>query len=135
MTAATRAAVQHYLDALNDHDADAIAACVTEDFENEHTSALGHGLQGREAYRARLTGFLAEFADLHYDVEEFVVEGDRAAVAYRMTFDWLGDPPQRHPVAIRGMFRFRVHEGQIAHRVDYWDSADFRRQVAPVTSP
>ncbi len=130
MTASTRAAVQRYLDALNDHDVDAIAACVTEDFDNEHTSSLGHGLQGREAYRARLAGFLAEFADLHYDVEELIVEGAHAAAAYRMTFDWLGEPSARKPVAIRGMFRFRVADGLIAHRVDYWDSAEFRRQVA-----
>ena len=102
---------------------------MTEDFHNEHTSALGTGLRGRDAYRARLPGFLAEFSDLRYEVEDVIVDGDRAAVPYTMTCVWLGDPPAEHPVAIRGVFRFRVEDGLIAHRVDYWDSGDFLRQV------
>src|SRR3954452_14620813 len=50
----TRAAVERYLDALNAGDVDRVADCVTEDFHNEHTSTLGHGLRGRDAYRERL---------------------------------------------------------------------------------
>jgi predicted ester cyclase len=130
----TRAAVEAYLDALNAGDPDRIASTVTDDFENEHTSTLGHGLRGRAAYRERLPGFLAQFAGLHYDVEDFLVDGDRAAVAYRMTFRWRDDGRDdsvEHPVSIRGMFRFRVADGLVAHRVDYWDSADFQRQTTP----
>ena len=125
----TAAAVERYLAALNGHDPDAIAACVTDDFHNEHTSALGTGLQGREAYRERLRGFLAEFSELRYEPEDLIVDGDRAAVPYTMTCVWLGDAPAAHPVSIRGVFRFRVEDGLIAHRVDYWDSGDFLRQV------
>jgi hypothetical protein len=33
-------------------------------------------------------------------------------------------------VSIRGVFRFDVSGGLIAHRVDYWDSAEWSRQVA-----
>jgi predicted ester cyclase len=129
VTASTRAAVEAYLDALNAGDADRIASRVTDDFENEHTSTLGHGLHGRAAYRERLPSFLEQFSGLHYSVEDLIVDGDRAAVAYRMTCRWQGDGGDR-PVSIRGMFRFRVADGLIAHRVDYWDSADFQRQVA-----
>jgi steroid delta-isomerase-like uncharacterized protein len=118
--------VARYLDALNAGDPDRLAACVTEDFHNEHTSALGTGLRGRAAYRERLPRFLAEFAGLHYDVEDTIVEADRAAVAYTMTCAW---GPSAAPVSIRGVFRFRVADGLIAHRVDYWDSAEFTRQV------
>ncbi len=120
----TREAVGRYLDALNAGDPDRIAACVTDDFFNEHTSALGHSRRGRDAYRARLPGFLAEFAGLHYDVEDMVVEGTRAAVAYTMTCTYQGSP-----VSVRGVFRFVVEDGRIAHRVDYWDSAAFTQQV------
>jgi ketosteroid isomerase-like protein len=136
---ATRAAVERFLDALNGGDPDRIGACVTDDFHNEHTSTLGTSLQGRAAYRERLPGFLAQFAGLRYDVEDLLVDGDRSAVAYRMSCRWIDpdDPaaPPR-PVTIRGVFRFRVSGGLIAHRVDYWDSAEFRRQVsAPIPSP
>ncbi|HZQ59074.1 MAG TPA: nuclear transport factor 2 family protein [Acidimicrobiales bacterium] len=126
----TRAAVARYLDALNGGDPDAIAACVTEDFYNEHTSALGHSRRGRAAYRERLPSFLAEFTGLHYDVEDTVVEGDRAAVAYTMTCVYHGDP-----VSVRGVFRFRVEDGLVAHRVDYWDSAAFTAQLSTAAPP
>jgi ketosteroid isomerase-like protein len=124
----TLEAVERYVAALNTGDADRIAACVSPDFHNEHTSAAGRSLRGRDAYRTALDGFLSEFEDLRYEIEDLIVEGDRAAVAYRMTFRLRGTP-----VLIRGMFRIRVEGGLLAHRVDYWDSADFARQTAPST--
>ncbi|MEO6885396.1 MAG: nuclear transport factor 2 family protein [Jatrophihabitantaceae bacterium] len=124
----TRAAVVAYLDALNSHDADRIAACVAENFVNEHTSSMGHNRFGRIEYRAALTGFLADFAELHYDVEELIVDGERAAAAYRMSFRLVS--ADGAPVSVRGVFRFRVdNDGLIAHRVDYWDSGEVRRQL------
>lgn len=126
----TAAAVTRYIAALNAGDVEAAAAAVSEDFHNEHTAALGNSLRGRDAYRQRLPHFLARFTGLHYDVEDLLVDGDRAAVAYTMTCKWLDDAGVPHPVTIRGMFRFRVVDGLIAHRVDYWDSAEFQRQVS-----
>jgi ketosteroid isomerase-like protein len=116
--------VHEYIAALNSGDPDAIAACVTEDFVNEHTSSVGHSLHGRAAYCERLPQFLAEMQGLHYDVEDLIVDGDRCALAYRMTATWCG-----HPFAIRGVFRMRVRDGLLAHRVDYWDSLDFLKQT------
>ena len=116
--------VLDYIDALNGGDPQVIAACVTEDFVNEHTSAVGHSLVGRAAYRERLPKFLGDMQGLHYDVEDVIVDGDRCALAYTMTATWSG-----HPFRIRGMFRFRVRDGLIAHRVDYWDSLDFMKQT------
>jgi len=127
----TREAIARYLAALNDHDPAAVAASVTNDFDNEHTSRLGESTHGRAAYVERLRAFLAEFADLSYTVEEVVVEADRAAVAYTMTCNWQGT----HAVTIRGMFRLRVAGGLVAHRVDYWDSADFIRQTGTGPGP
>jgi ketosteroid isomerase-like protein len=137
----TRSAVERFLAALNAGDPDRIAACVTDDFHNEHTSTLGHSLRGREAYRERLPLFLGQFSELRYDLEDLVVEGERAAAAYRMSCRWLDDGGTAHPVAIRGVFRFRVADGAIAHRIDYWDSGEFQRQVTtpadatPTTTP
>ena len=123
-------AVRAYLDALNRGSADEIAACVTEDFVNEHTAALGQSVTGRSAYRERLVGFLAAFSGLHYQVERLIADGDDVAVAYRMTAQWRETAAATpRPFSIRGMFRFEVRDGLVAHRVDYWDSGEFRRQV------
>ena len=50
------------------------------------------------------------------------------AVPYRMTFRHR--PSGGTPVAVRGVFVFRVEAGLIAHRVDYWDSGEVGRQLA-----
>ena len=126
----TRSTVTRYLDALNRADVDAIAACVADGFYNEHTSALGTSVHGRQAYRERLPRFLSQFTGLHYDLEDLVVEQERAAARYHMSCSWLDDSGREHPVAIRGMFWFRVLDGEIVHRIDYWDGSEFSRQVA-----
>jgi steroid delta-isomerase-like uncharacterized protein len=128
-TDVTRRAALAYVAALNAGDVDAAAAAVTEDFLNEHASSLGRGLRGRVAYRARLPSFLADFEGLRYEPEAVIVEGQLAAVPYRMTATWLGDRPARHPVSLRGVFWLRIRDGLIAERTDYWDSADFHRQT------
>jgi ketosteroid isomerase-like protein len=127
--AGTRAAVLGYLEALNSGAPDAIAARVTEDFDNEHTSARGRRVVGRAAYRAALPGFLGAFAGLRYETEELIVDGDRAALGYRMTARMRVDG-REVPIAVRGMFRFRVRDGLVAHRVDYWDGEQVAVQLA-----
>ena len=124
--------VRAYLDALNRGSAAQAAACVTEDFVNEHTATLGQSVVGRSAYRERLVGFLAGFSGLHYEIERLIADGSDVAVAYRMSAQWRENAAATpRPFTIRGMFRFEVRDGLIAHRVDYWDSAEFRRQVQP----
>jgi ketosteroid isomerase-like protein len=126
----TRDVVLGYLAALNAGDADAVAARVTEDFVNEHTSARGRSLTGRAAYRERLPGFLAAFDGLHYEVEDVLVDGDRAALAYRMTARMQRDGAPAVPVDVRGVFRLRVRDGLVAARADYWDGEVVAAQTA-----
>jgi ketosteroid isomerase-like protein len=126
----TKEAVTAYLGALNQGDPDAIASCVTDDFWNEHTSALGSSLKGRAAYRERLPQFLGRFRGLHYDIEDLLVDGERASVRYLMSCRWTDDAGREFPVLIRGMFWFAVRAGLIAHRIDYWDGTEFTRQVS-----
>ncbi|WP_243712598.1 nuclear transport factor 2 family protein [Actinomadura sp. 6K520] len=125
----TRAAVLRYLAALNRHDADAVAACVAEGFVSEHTAATGRGVVGRAAYRERLDGFLADFADLKYVMEDLVVRDVRAVLAYSMSFRLVS--AGYAPVRVRGVFRLWVDaEGLVARRVDYWDGSDVARQLS-----
>lgn len=125
----TAEVVEGYIAALNRGDPESIAACVSSGFVNEHTASLGHSLTGRDAYRERLGSFLAQFRDLHYELEDLIVDGSRAAAPYVMTFLWQDPGSDPVPVRIRGMFRFEVAGGLVARRVDYWDSAEFERQV------
>lgn len=124
--------VRAYIAALNRGSVDDAVACVSEGFVNEHTSTLGKTIVGRAAYRERVGQFLAGFPGLHYEVEHLIVDGCQVAAAYRMSAAWRetgADASADRPFSIRGMFRFQVEAGRIVHRVDYWDSADFQRQV------
>src|SRR5665213_3605649 len=126
------ATVRAYIDALNRGSAEEAAMYVSDGFVNEHTSTLGETIVGRENYRRRVGEFLASFPGLHYHVECMIVDGGQVAVAYRMSAVRRGPSAAAsadRAFTIRGMFRFEIEEGRIAHRVDYWDSADYLRQV------
>jgi ketosteroid isomerase-like protein len=113
-----------YLASFATGDPDRVAAWVSDDFVNEHTAALGSGCVGRDAYRQRLPGFLATFAGLRYDVDEVIADGERVAAAYTMHAEFQGTP-----FSVRGVMRFAVGGGKVAHRIDYWDSLQFLLQV------
>ncbi|MDE0701931.1 MAG: nuclear transport factor 2 family protein [Acidimicrobiaceae bacterium] len=126
--AATPSAIaRSYLESFASGSADTIAAHVSPDFVNEHTSALGAGCIGRDVYRQRLVGFLADMVDLRYEIENLIVEGSEVAAFYTMTANWQDE----HPISVRGVQRLVVGDGLITHRTDYWDSAVFLTQTSP----
>lgn len=115
-----------YLESFTRRDPDEIAAHVSADFVNEHTSALGAGCVGRQAYRERLPEFLRDMVDLEYSIEYLLADGDSVGVFTTMRATWQGEAP----ISIRGVQRLVVVDGQITHRTDYWDSAVFLTQVS-----
>jgi predicted ester cyclase len=113
-----------YLEAFSTGEPEAVASFVTDDFVNEHTAAIGGGCVGIDEYRKRLPGFLASMPGLRYDIEDIVADGDRACAAYT-----LRTTVNDKPIAVRGVMRFFLRDGKIAHRIDYWDSLVFQRQA------
>jgi steroid delta-isomerase-like uncharacterized protein len=113
-----------YLEAFATGDPDEVAAFVTDDFVNEHTAALGSGCAGIDEYRQRLPGFLESMPGLHYVVEDVMADHERVVAAYT-----LHTTMNDRPIAVRGVMRFVVRDGRIAHRIDYWDSLVFQRQA------
>ena len=114
----------NYLASFGTGDPDAVVANVTDDFVNEHTAALGSGCTGRDEYARRVPGFLASMPGLRYELEDIVGDGDRVMAAYTMH-----TRANDRDIAIRGVMRFRVEDGLIAHRIDYWDSLVFKQQA------
>ncbi|OHV44744.1 hypothetical protein BCD48_24785 [Pseudofrankia sp. BMG5.36] len=105
---------------MNACDPDAIAACVTVDFRNEHASTHGRGCVGRAAYRERLPGFLAAFPGLRYSPDPDqapVAAGGRVAMPYVMTAALPAGP-----LRLRGLWLLTLRDGRVAARLDYWDS-------------
>ena len=113
-----------YLASFASGDPAAVAAHVSEDFSNVHTSALGLPSQGRQAYVERLADFLTTFSGLAYETEEIIAEDGRAAAAYVMRARVDGTP-----IEIRGVMRLEVRDGLIERRTDYFDSLTFLQQT------
>ena len=124
MSSSSAATALAYLASFADRDPATIAAHVSEDFVNEHVSALGTGCAGRDEYERRLPDFLESFPDLAYHVEQVIEDGSAVAVAYRLTA--AGD---ERPVEVRGVMVFEVVDGLIRRRTDYWDSLGYLRQI------
>ena len=101
--------VRSYLASFATGDPDAIAAHVTDDFVNDHASALGSRSDGAVEYRRRLPAFLRAMPDLRYELGQVVADGDAVAAAYTLTAVADG-----HPVEIRGLMLCRIDGGRIA---------------------
>lgn len=119
-----------YLASFASGDPDRIAALVSEDFQNNHASALGSPCEGRDEYRRRLPGFLASLPGLAYEVTGTVEQDARVAVTYQLSATSDGKP-----VAIDGVMMIEVREGVITSRTDYWDSLTFLRQIGQADEP
>jgi ketosteroid isomerase-like protein len=120
----TADAAAAYLASFGTGDPEAVALHVTDDFVNDHASALGARSEGRAEYRRRLPGFLSSFPGLRYDVEHIVAEGPHAAASYRMRAMSEG-----RPIDIRGVMVIEVRHGKVARRTDYWDALTYLNQI------
>lgn len=120
--------VRTYLAAFATGDPDAIAACVTADFVNEHSSELGSGSEGRDEYRRRLPDFLSTFEGARYSIVTLGAIATPGAgdvvVRYRFEASYEGTP-----IDIPGVMWFDVLDRLISRRADLWDSLTFLRQI------
>ena len=113
-----------YLKSFTTGDSNEIASYVAEDFQNNQISLLGTGCTGRDKYRERLAGFLSAFRQIQYTAEEVIVDANKVALAYRMTFE-----DNDRPIEVRGVMLMTIEEGMITVRTDYWDGLSYLRQT------
>lgn len=112
----TRTAINNFNEAFNRHDADALAAFLTDDtvFEDTSPAPDGRRIDGKSAVVDFWRGWFARNADAHFDAEEIIVSGDRAVVlwVYRKKRDG-------QPWHIRGVDIFTVRNGKVAAKLAY----------------
>jgi ketosteroid isomerase-like protein len=115
-TPATRDVVQRFNDAINRHDAAAVAALLTDDtvFENTAPAPDGTRIVGKAAVAAYWEKWFVNNPDAKFEAEDIVVSGDRCTVqwVYRKTRDGK-------PWHLRGMDLLTVRDGKIAAKLAY----------------
>jgi ketosteroid isomerase-like protein len=113
--AATRAAIEHFNDAFNRHDADALALFLTDDTVFENTAPPdGKRFEGKAAVVEYWRQWFARHPDAHFETEEMIVSGDRAVALwiYRKT-------RENQPWHVRGVDVFTVRDGKVAAKLAY----------------
>jgi ketosteroid isomerase-like protein len=102
--------------AYNDHDADAVAACFSEDAVYEAPSGpgpSGASFVGREAIRDAVAARFAASPDVHWEQEGHFRSGDRGASSWLVS--WTN--PDGSLTALRGCDLFTLR-GELVTRKD-----------------
>lgn len=108
-----RQLVEHWVQAFNRADADALAAFYADDAVNHQVAESP--VQGRAAIRRMFAeGFTA--ATMVCIVEQIFEDGEWAIL------EW------RDPLGLRGCGFFHVVDGRIVFQRGYWDKLSFLRQ-------
>lgn len=113
---ATRTVVERFDEAFNRHDADALAALLTEDtvFEDTSPPPDGRRIQGRSAVVEFWREWFARNADARFEPEDMIVSGHRAAVLWVYHKTRSG-----RPWHLRGVDVFTVRDGLVAAKLAY----------------
>ena len=113
---ATRAAVDRFNEAFNRHDADAVAALLTDDtvFEDTSPAPDGQRIEGKAAVAEFWRGWFGRNSDAKFEAEEMIVSGDRAVV--RWVYRKMRNGQPWH---IRGVDVFTVRDGKVAAKLAY----------------
>jgi ketosteroid isomerase-like protein len=112
----TRTAINNFNEAFNRHDADALAAFLTDDtvFEDTSPAPDGRCIDGKAAVIDFWREWFARNADAHFDAEETIVTGNRAVVLWVYRKMRNGQPWH-----IRGVDIFTVRNGKVAAKLAY----------------
>jgi steroid delta-isomerase-like uncharacterized protein len=126
-------ALKRETEAWNAHDADGVAACYAEDAVL-YDVGLPDALQGRAAIRHSVAGYLAAFSDLHFDMRQPIVYGNRAAQEWKVTGtndgELMGVPPTGKSATTYGCSTAEFGDDGLIHRAgSYWNAAALLQQL------
>jgi ketosteroid isomerase-like protein len=112
----TRMVIDRFNEALNKHDADALAALVTDDtvFEDTSPQPDGQRIEGKTAVVAFWRSWFAHNPDAVFEAEDVIVSGDRAVI--RWVYRKLRNGQPWH---LRGVDVFTVRDGKVAAKLAY----------------
>ena len=90
--------VERYLDAIQTHDWDALAACVTDDVVR--VGPYADEYKGRADYIAMISGLMPTLPGYAMDVSRVTYDGDRAFAELSETVDVNGATTVTHEVLV-----------------------------------
>jgi ketosteroid isomerase-like protein len=112
----TRTIIENFNDAFDRHDADGLAAPLTDDtvFENTSPPADGRRIEAKAAVVEFWRTWFAHNAGARFETEEVIVSGNRAIVLW--IYRKMRDGQSWH---LRGVDVFTVRDGKVAAKLAY----------------
>ncbi len=110
----TRSTIDRFNEAFNRHDAEAVAAMLTDDtvFEDTSPAPDGKRVEGKAAVSEFWRAWFARNADANFDSEDVIVAGNRATVLWVYRKMRNGQPWH-----LRGVDVFSVRDGKVAAKL------------------
>lgn len=98
-----------------------------------HITGAPEPICGVPAWKEMLSGLLAAFPDLHFTIEDQMVDGDHVALRWRAVGTHTGPlgpmPATGRPVTIDGLAIDRLKDGKVMERWEQWDQPGMLRQL------
>ena len=118
--------VMRMIDGFNNIDLDAIVACFADDaiYDNVPMAAV----QGTDAIRETLQGFMGAATEVQWDMRNIVAEGG-VVLTERVDKFKIND----HWIELPVMGTFEVANGKITAWRDYFDMNQFQTQLTAAT--
>lgn len=124
--------VNQLIDCWNRHDTNALAGFYASDFEGIDI-AQSQSYKGLEGVQHMLGHYFNAFPDLHFDIEEVIIEGERAALSWTSRGTHLGKimniPPTGRSINVRGMTLLKFVDGRVQQATFLWDVAGLLRDI------
>ena len=98
-----------------------------------HITGVAAPLRGLGAWKELVSGLLAAFPDLHFTIEDQLVQGDHAAFRWRATGTHTGPlgaaPPTGKSIAVDGLIVDRMEGDRVRERWEQWDQSIMLQQL------
>jgi steroid delta-isomerase-like uncharacterized protein len=109
-----------------------IGADLFADDAYDHAGFPGQ-VGGREGFEQAVRMMHAAFPDIHYTIEDMIVEGDRIATRWTLQGthegEFLGIPATGKQVSVKGIHILRFAGGKIVECWETWDQIGMLRQL------
>jgi steroid delta-isomerase-like uncharacterized protein len=122
-----------FVDAWNHHDAAALDTLVSAEAVHEDL-ALGFRGEGPEAFKGFMHETFRQIPDFDWRPGPVLVDGTGAAAEWTLAGTYSGDTPtgavRGRPFSVRGVSFVLTQGGRITRFSDYYNLAEFYRQVS-----
>ncbi len=119
-------------DAWNSRDPQRVAALCAADYAGENVGEPAPH-RGPAGMAASVASYLAAFPDLHFTIDETIIQGDRVVQVWRAEATHRGPllniPPSSRRISVRGVSLLTFREDKLYRAMYVWDVAGLLRGI------